>query len=104
MHNIGRTVGGDDVAERVIYNAFLSGISLEGDRFFYPNRLASFEGAERAAWFGCACCPGNIARFVASVPGYVYATKGRDVYVNLYAAGKGELKALHPMARIDGAI
>ncbi len=80
-----------DIVERVIYNSFLSGISMEGDRFFYPNRLQTFTGAERAAWFGCACCPSNIVRFVPSIPGYVYARRSNDVYVNLFIGGRTEI-------------
>ncbi len=84
-----------DVLERTLYNNVIDGVSLDGKRFFYPNTLSSSGTGRRPArseWFGCACCPGNIARFIASVPGYVYAVKGNDVYVNLYAGGKGELK------------
>ena len=84
-----------DVLERSLYNNVIDGVSLDGKRFFYPNTLSSSGTGRRPArseWFGCACCPGNIARFIASVPGYVYASKGRDVYVNLYAAGKADLK------------
>ncbi len=84
-----------DVLERTLYNNVIDGVSLDGKRFFYPNTLSSSGTGRRPArseWFGCACCPGNIARFVASVPGYIYATKGSDVYVNLYAAGKADLK------------
>ena len=73
-----------DVAERVIYNGVLSGISMKGDSFFYPNPLESLGQHERAGWFPCACCPSNVARFVPSVPGYAYAYKGSDIYVNLY--------------------
>ena len=84
-----------DVLERTLYNNVIDGVSLDGKKFFYPNTLSSSGTGRRPArseWFGCACCPGNIARFIASVPGYVYASKGSDVYVNLYAGGKGELK------------
>jgi DUF1680 family protein len=73
-----------DVLERVLYNGLISGVSLSGDRFFYPNPLASMGQHERAAWFGCACCPVNISRFVPSVPGYIYATSGNRIYVNLF--------------------
>ena len=76
-----------DVLERVIYNGFLSGISLTGDRFFYPNPLASDVGYERSPWFDCSCCPVNVVRFIPSIAGYVYAVKGDSLYVNLYAAG-----------------
>jgi len=73
-----------DVLERTLYNALLSGISLNADRFFYPNPLESRGQHSRSAWFGCACCPSNICRFIPSVPGYVYAHKGPDLYVNLF--------------------
>ncbi|MCE2616146.1 glycoside hydrolase family 127 protein [Bacteroidaceae bacterium 14-104] len=73
-----------DVLERTLYNGVLSGVSLDGGRFFYPNPLESHGQHERKAWFGCACCPSNISRFIPSVPGYVYAQKDRDIYVNLF--------------------
>jgi DUF1680 family protein len=73
-----------DVLERTLYNALLSGISLSADRFFYPNPLESKGQHSRSAWFGCACCPSNICRFIPSVPGYVYAKKGTELYVNLF--------------------
>ncbi len=75
-----------DVLERSLYNAALSGIGMKGDRFFYPNRLES-GGDERSPWFDCPCCPSNVARFVPSVPGYAYAYKDNDVYVNLFLSG-----------------
>ncbi|UCE47882.1 MAG: glycoside hydrolase family 127 protein, partial [Phycisphaerales bacterium] len=81
-----------DVLERVLYNAALSGISMEGDRFFYPNPLESNGQHARSAWFGCACCPSNVARFIPSVPGYTYAHKEGDVYVNLFISGTGEIE------------
>ena len=77
-----------DVLERTMYNAALSGVSIEGNRFFYPNVLASVAGRERSAWFGCACCPSNVARFIPSIPGFAYAYAGDDIYVNLYLSGK----------------
>ena len=80
-----------DVLERTLYNGLLSGISLDGTRFFYPNPLESDGSQERSPWFGCACCPGNLTRFLASVPGYVYARSNGTVYVNLYAAGTADL-------------
>jgi len=73
-----------DVLERTMYNAALSGISLEGDRFFYPNVLQSIGQHQRSPWFGCACCPSNVARFIPSIPGFAYAAKAEDVYVNLF--------------------
>ncbi len=81
-----------DVMERTLYNGVISGVSLEGNRFFYPNPLASHGQHERSPWFGCACCPGNIARFIASVPGYVYAQTDDGLYVNLFAQGSATIK------------
>ncbi len=73
-----------DVLERTLYNGVISGVSLDGGAFFYPNPLESDGRHKRQPWFGCACCPSNICRFIPSVPGYVYAAQGRDLYVNLY--------------------
>ena len=73
-----------DVLERTLYNGLISGVSLDGGAFFYPNPLESDGRHQRQPWFGCACCPSNICRFIPSVPGYVYAVDGRDLYVNLY--------------------
>ena len=75
-----------DVLERSLYNALIDGVSLDGGTFFYPNPLESDGSHERQAWFGCACCPSNICRFIPSVPGYVYAVKDNSLYVNLYMA------------------
>jgi hypothetical protein len=80
-----------DVCERALYNNVMSGVSLSGDKFFYDNPLESDGEHERQKWFGCACCPGNITRFVASIPGYIYAQQGRDIFVNLYAQGKATI-------------
>ena len=73
-----------DVLELSLYNAALSGVSLEGDRFYYPNVLESTGQYERSPWFGCACCPSNVARFVPMIPGFAYAVRDDDVYVNLF--------------------
>lgn len=73
-----------DVLERTLYNGLISGVSLDGGSFFYPNPLESDGSHHRQPWFGCACCPSNICRFIPSVPGYVYASGGDDLYVNLY--------------------
>ena len=81
-----------DVLERTLYNGLISGVSLDGGSFFYPNPLASDGGYSRKPWFGCACCPSNISRFIPSLPGYVYAVKDRQVYVNLFLSNRAELK------------
>lgn len=93
LHGEGRYL---DVLERTLYNGFLSGISLSGDRFFYPNPLESDGKTEfnqgdvtRKPWFDCACCPVNVARFLPSFPGYVYASQEDILFVNLYVESKG---------------
>ena len=81
-----------DVLERTLYNGLISGVSLEGNGFFYPNPLESMGQHQRQAWFGCACCPSNICRFIPSLPGYVYAVKDKNVYVNLFLSNSSTLK------------
>ena len=86
-----------DVLERTLYNGLISGVSLEGNGFYYPNPLESAGGYERKPWFGCACCPSNICRFIPSLPGYVYAVKENEfnktpaVYVNLFLSNTSTL-------------
>lgn len=81
-----------DVLERTLYNGLLSGISLSGDRFFYPNPLASVGQHERSAWFSCACCITNMTRFLPSMPGYIYAQNANDLYVNLFVSNNATIK------------
>lgn len=81
-----------DVLERTLYNGLISGVSLEGNGFFYPNPLASTGQHQRKPWFGCACCPSNICRFIPSLPGYIYAVQDKDVYVNLFMSNSSDLK------------
>ncbi|MDE0315230.1 MAG: glycoside hydrolase family 127 protein [Candidatus Poribacteria bacterium] len=76
-----------DVLETALYNGALSGVSLDGTGFFYQNPLASRGGRERHAWFGCACCPPNIARLLGSLGQYIYAQSEKDLWVNLYVGG-----------------
>ena len=87
-----------DVVERALYNNVLSGVSLSGDKFFYDNPLESGGEHERQHWFGCACCPGNITRFIASVPGYImgYRANGanRTIFINLYVQGTAKVGGL----------
>ena len=80
-----------DVLERTLYNGLISGVSLDGGGFFYPNPLESIGQHQRQSWFGCACCPSNICRFIPSLPGYVYAVKNCDVYVNLFMSNTADL-------------
>ncbi len=77
-----------DVLERSLYNNVLSGVSLSGDRFFYPNPLESHGQHKRSEWFGCACCPSNICRFIPSMPNYIYGRHGNNIYLNLFVPSK----------------
>jgi hypothetical protein len=82
-----------DVLERTLYNGLISGVSIQGDAFFYPNPLSCTAEQQyaRKPWFGCACCPSNICRFIPSVPGYIYAVKDNAVYVNLFMGNTATL-------------
>jgi len=88
-----------DVLERTLYNGMISGVSLSGDLFFYPNCLESDGKYEfnkgaltRQPWFDCSCCPSNVIRFIPSVPDYIYANRNDSLYVNLFIAGKANIK------------
>ncbi|MDR2756039.1 MAG: glycoside hydrolase family 127 protein [Planctomycetaceae bacterium] len=87
-----------DVFERTIYNSLISGISLSGDHYFYPNPLASRGGYNRQPWFYCTCCPQNLMRFVASLGGYIYAVKNGTennisdtLFVGLYIGNQADV-------------
>ena len=89
-----------DCLERTLYNGVISGMSMDGGRFFYPNPLSSdgkyaFNAdntTTRQPWFGCACCPSNLCRFIPSVPGYLYGVKDNNIYVNLFAGNTSTIK------------
>ena len=81
-----------DMFERAAYNAFLSGYGLSGDLFFYPNPLASYGQHVRTPWFNCACCPPNVARFIAELGGFAYGVEGDKIFVNIYAQGTAALE------------
>ena len=85
MHGEGKYF---DILEKTLYNGALSGVNLAGDRFFYPNPLESDGRHSRSAWFGCACCPSNICRFIPAIPGYIYSVTDDDLYVNLFASNE----------------
>ena len=80
-----------DVLERSLYNGALDGLSLSGDRFFYGNPLASRGQHQRREWFGTACCPSNIARLVASLGSYLYASDDDGIYVNLFVQSETQI-------------
>jgi DUF1680 family protein len=88
-----------DVMERCLYNGIISGVSLDGKRFFYDNYLASYPGfhhfarrssPERQEWFGCACCPPNLARLLASLGNYIYSQGKDEMYVHLYVDSEAQ--------------
>ncbi len=96
-----------DVMERALYNGVMSGVSAQGDQFFYANPLASYPYVNpyehwsgigtprhyrRSDWFFCACCPPNLSRLVASVGGYFYAVSGATVYAQLYNSSSAQLQ------------
>jgi len=81
-----------DVMERALYNGTISGVSLDGKKFFYVNPLESRGNHHRQDWFGCACCPPNIARLIASIGGYIYSQSEKDACVHLYVRGSGTLQ------------
>jgi DUF1680 family protein len=80
-----------DVMERTLFNGLISGVALDGKTFFYPNPLESRGQHQRSAWFGVACCPSNISRFLPSIPGYVYAKQNDTIFVNLYVQSTGSV-------------
>jgi len=80
-----------DLIEWTLYNAVLPGVSLDGREFFYDNPLASDGDSHREGWFDCACCPPNVARLLASLERYLYATDDEALYVNQYVGGTAEL-------------
>jgi hypothetical protein len=80
-----------DAFEQTLYNGLLSGVSVKGDSFFYQNPLESTGRNERSAYFDVACCPANLARLLAQLPGLIYATDGKQVFVNLYVSSEADL-------------
>jgi DUF1680 family protein len=101
-----------DVLELALYNAVISGVSLDGEAFFYDNPLASDGKHHRQGWFSCPCCPPNLARLLASLGSYIYAQSATDAVVHLYVQGMGQFQlsgqnvTLHQETRYpwDGAI
>ena len=99
MHNLSGDVKYFDVIERTLYNGLISGLSLSGTEFFYPNALESDgkyefnQGAStRKSWFDCSCCPTNVVRFIPAMPGLIYSKTNDEVYVNLYASNEATIE------------
>jgi DUF1680 family protein len=105
-----------DVMERALYNGVLSGVSFEGGHFFYANPLASYpyinpyerfsgihtdQHYHRSEWFQCACCPPNLARMVASVGAYFYATSADTLYINLYNPNRAQFQLAGSKIQIE---
>jgi DUF1680 family protein len=87
-----------DILEKTLYNGLISGVGMDGKSFFYTNAMQIKNSlshrdmeAERSGWFPCSCCPTNVVRLIPSVPGYVYAQRENDIYVNLFIAGNASL-------------
>ena len=81
-----------DLMERTLYNAVLPGLSLDGQAYFYQNPLENDGTHRRSAWFGCACCPPNIARLLAQLPGYFCASDEHNIWLHLYAQGAAHVE------------
>ncbi|SNR70105.1 glycoside hydrolase family 127 protein [Lutibacter flavus] len=98
LHNLSGDVKYFDVIERTLYNGLISGLSLDGQQFFYPNALES-DGVyksnrgscTRQSWFDCSCCPTNVIRFIPSIPGLIYSKTNDEIYVNLYASNEASI-------------
>jgi DUF1680 family protein len=98
LHNLTGDVKYFDVIERTLYNGLISGLSLDGEKFFYPNALESDgvykfnQGAcTRKDWFDCSCCPTNVIRFIPAMPGLIYSKTDDTIFVNLYAANDAKV-------------
>jgi DUF1680 family protein len=96
-----------DVLEKTLYNGLISGVGLDGKSFFYTNAMQIRDGfnhpdieRERAGWFTCSCCPTNMVRLMPSIPGYIYAQNGKDVYINLFISGSGDMQVNNKNLRI----
>jgi hypothetical protein len=99
-----------DLLEKVLYNGLISGVGLDGKSFFYTNAMQVIKGAAypsleagRSGWFECSCCPTNMVRFLPSLPGYIYAQKNSNLYINLFIAGSAEIDLNNSKIRITQA-
>jgi DUF1680 family protein len=91
MHRMTGRATYADIIEQTLFNNILAGISLAGDRFFYVNPLSSDGSHHRQAWFGCACCPSNVARLLPSLGGYLYTVGESAIHVNLYVGNTADI-------------
>jgi hypothetical protein len=108
LHNLTGNVKYFDVIERTLYNGLISGLSLDGTNFFYPNALES-DGVyksnrgscTRQSWFDCSCCPTNVIRFIPSIPGLIYSKTNTEIYVNLYASNEATIDLKNNIVQIS---
>ncbi|MEM2929693.1 MAG: glycoside hydrolase family 127 protein [Thermoproteota archaeon] len=89
-----------DVMELVLYNGVLAGISLDGREYFYVNPLADRGNHRRKKWFECACCPPNVARLLASLPGYFYSLSEDGIWINMYDQSVAHLRFKENIVKI----
>lgn len=101
-----------DVLERILYNGSISGMALDGKHFFYTNPLETWEEAnnrvptyrhnktKRPGWFGCACCPPNLARMITSLGNYIYSSDEKNVYAHLFIGSDAEVKVGENVVKI----
>jgi DUF1680 family protein len=97
-----------DILERMLYNGIISGLSLNGTEFFYPNPLESdgvykcnHGSCTRQSWFDCSCCPTNLIRFIPFIPNLIYAAQNDTAYVNLFMSNRAEIPLTHNRISID---
>ena len=97
-----------DILEKSLYNGLISGVGMDGKSFFYTNAMEIKNmyshkdmEAERSGWFTCSCCPTNVTRLIPSIPGYVYARKNNDIYVNLFVSGNASFTVNKTQVEIE---
>lgn len=81
-----------DLIEQTLYNGFISGVSLDGEKYSYENPLASSGQPHRSYWFECPCCPPNLNRLLATLGNYVYSTSANAIWVHLYAQSEATIQ------------
>lgn len=108
LHNLTGDVKYFDVIERTLYNGLISGLSLDGQQFFYPNALESDgvykfnQGAcTRKDWFDCSCCPTNVIRFIPAMPGLIYSKQDNTLFVNLYSANTAKVELMNHTVAVE---
>ena len=90
-----------DIMERALYNGVISGVSLQGDRFFYDNPMESDGTRHRKEWYDCSCCPTQISRIIPSIGNYLYTVSDHRIWINLYAESKGEIHLKDGSVKIE---